>query len=145
MGSSMFPWDSIFKDRRVIAGACALSRNGLTTISPGYLQVFTAEEDFDGFSFGVGMYIYRDPIDYDNFVTPMKTNSNLLLPSRERSVVEFILVDRWCDEGTLIEALKSYKQWEENYTKLYHAAEFYGLSEKKLKYWIREAETDVEI
>lgn len=143
--SKMFPWDDIFKDKRVLAGACALSRRGLTTITPAFLQLYTNDVKFDGFSFGVGMYIYKPNLDYLNYVTPMSTNKNLLLPSRERAIVEYLLLEKWCDEGTLIEALKTYQLLVDDYTELYRVAEFYGLSADKLEYWMYEAETDEEV
>lgn len=143
---SNFYWaDRYVTKPSVICGQCALARNSLTTQNTVHLDLFTILPEIDGVGASIVTYIYRNPIDYDNYVAPMDTNENLLLPTKERAIVEYILVERWCDEGTLIEALKTYLEWEENREKLYEVADFYGLPRETLDYWIHEAETDEEV
>lgn len=140
-------YDKEVKSKHVIFGQCALARNGLTTQSTVVLTLLTDYKELDGIGTAVVTYYYKENIDYINYVHVMNTNSLLLLPTKERSIVEYIQCEKWCDEGTLIEALKTY-QFSPAFTgkdKLYEVADFFGLARKELDYWLKEAREDYEV
>ena len=140
------PWDNLIEDRRVLCENCALARNGLIVFNCDHLDIMTDREDFDNFDLAyVTFYFYND-IDYENYVAPYYTNENLLLPTRERAIIDYARNETWCDEGILIEALKNYLfQYRDDLSVLFEVAKFYNYSEDKLRYWLEEAEVDEEI
>lgn len=142
-----FIYDKEVSKTKVLCGICALSRNGLTTHNPTVLDMFTDIPELDGVSVTIAKYFYKSPIDTEHFVTPMETNPMLLLPTPERAIVEYIQNEKWCDEGVLIEALKTYEFRDDicSLSLLYEVAEFFGLSKDILDYWIIEASEDEEI
>lgn len=140
-----YVFDSYVKRRSVICGQCALARNGLTTQNPTHLDVWTSIKEIDGVDAAIIRYIFNDKIDHVYEVHPMMGNSNLLLPTRERAIVEYVLCERWRDEGTLIEALKTYLWNFNDLPHLYEVADFFGLNKIELDFWINEAITDEEI
>ena len=82
--------DKEIKTPVVICGICALARNALTYTPGGHLDLFTKYEELDGLDLAVITYYYNPNIDYTNFVRPMETNPNILLPSPERAIIECI-------------------------------------------------------
>lgn len=142
---SSFLWDSMVKDKRVLCSGCALARNGLVTQTPVYLEMFTDREKYDGFSLGVGRYLYNPDIDYVNYVCPMDSNRLILLPTKERAIVEYVKFEKWCDEGLLIEALKTYDEYKPDYDLLFFVADFFGVASGVMKQWIIEAREDMEV
>ena len=144
-----FQYDNEFKDnkRRVLCGQCALARNGLTTQNSVILDVFTEHSELDGLDLHVMVYYYNPSIDYEHWVTPSPTNPLLLLPSPERAIVEYVKNEKWCDEGTLIEALKTYelRKTITNLPLLYEVAEFFKVPKETIDYWLNEARTDEEV
>lgn len=145
MSNELYWVDKNVKKPSILCNSCALARNGLIAQTGIHLDLFSQLKDAEALDAGFVTYYYNENIDYDNYVTPMKTNSNLLLPTRERALVEYLLLEKWCDEGTLIEALKTYKLLEGVYDRLYEVADFYKLPRETLDYWIHEAETDEEV
>ena len=142
-----YPYDKLLDDHKyVICGFCALARTGLIVFPSHVLCCWTQYENLDGLD-AIGIqYQYNPAINYEYDVIPMHTNSLILLPSKERAIVEYILWERWCDEGLLIEALKTYGfQKDGDFSKLYPAAEHFSLPKKSLDYWIQEALTDDSI
>lgn len=141
----MGKYDYLITERHVLCAACALSRNGLTSHSTQHLCLQTPYAEIDGTCVVYITYFYCKNIDYEYFVTPETTNPLILKPTKERAIVEYILNEKWCDEGILIEALKTYLQWFRNDEELYCVADFFGLDRKTLDYWIKEALEDAEV
>lgn len=141
-----FKYDNELKDDidRVICGVCALARNGLITQNADILDLFTPFSNIDGINLHIINYFYKDNIDTEHWVSPMSTNPHLLLPTSERALVEYILNEKWRDEGVLIEALNTYFLWKSDadISELYRVADFFKLSRNELDYWIKEAKED---
>lgn len=142
---SKFNFDGLVQKKCVLANVCALARNSLTTIEANKLGIWTKLKELDGIDFGAVTYYYKKGFDTEHYLAPAKTNPLILIPTPERAIVEYIQNEKWCDEGTLIEALKSYLFRYGNTEKLFEVARFFGLSEEHLSYWITEAEEDEEI
>lgn len=142
---SLFGFDSLIKERRVACGICALSRAGLLSHSPKHLDLMTSYPEYDNFSFAYISYYYNPKIDYDYCLKPSPVNPLILQPSKERAIVEYILNEKWCDEGVLIESLKNYVDYFRNDELLYDAADHFGLDHSVLDYWINEAINDEEV
>lgn len=142
MSNEYYTIDREIKSPVVVCNICALARNGLTYESGKHLDLFTKYKELDNLCLSVINYYYNPNIDYINFVEPMETNPNILLPSPERAIIECIKFIKNMDESILIEALQNYKLWHKNYDKLYNMADFYDVSKKELEYWINEAEDE---
>lgn len=137
--------DKEIKTKVVICGNCSLARNGLTYYPGKHLDLFTKYKELDNLNLSVITYYYNPNIDYTNFVTPMETNVNILLPSPERAIIECIKFIDIVQEDILIEAIQNYKLFYKSYDKLYEMANFYNLPKKELDYWIYESENDYEV
>lgn len=135
-------YDNNYTKIAVLTGACALTRNGLTTGSLQHLDIQTDIESLDGAQTIPCSFHYNAVIDYVYELTPSRSNSLLLLPSKERALIETLAHLNWCDEGILIEALKSYLLWFRDDKKLYSCAEHFGVSKETVDYWINEALND---
>lgn len=140
-------YDKEIKTPHIICGQCAIARNGLTTQNYIHLDVYTTFRELDKLSLAVLTFHYKEKIDKEHYLRPMITNPNLLLPIPERAIVEYILDEELCDEGTLIEALKTYLGIPHRCSLelLYEVADFFGLQKDTLDDWILEAETDEEV
>lgn len=123
----------------VLFGASALANAGLTTMTTDAITVFTKIKSVEGF-WGIARFVYiEDDIDYTNFVTRGKTHPHILIPTKERALVESIKYIDKCDEGFLMEALDTYVNWnKEDVSKLEEVAEFYHVSKETVHYWINE-------
>lgn len=135
----------VTKNPHVLCGPCALTRAGLTTYSSDLLFLQTPYLEMDGVCTIYITYYYYSNIDYEYCVTPSDTNNLILIPSRERAIIDYLRCDKWCDEGILIEALKSYLAWFKNDKKLYACADHFGVPRETVDYWINEALTDEEV
>lgn len=136
----VYPWDKEFKERYVICGVCALDRCGLTSGSGATLDLFTKYKELDGLDCVAFRWVYNPSVNYEDFLKPMETNPNLLLPSRERAIVESILFSHRVDEGVMLEAIWRYGWQVDSLARLYEVAERFGLPRGDLDYWIKEAE-----
>ena len=88
---------------------------------------------------------HNENIDYEYKVHPSNTDQLILVPSKERALVEYIKNEKWCDEGILIEAMKTYLMWFRNDTELKEVADHFGLDWNTIEYWIKEALEDEEV
>lgn len=146
MKNSDLHYDCIVTSKIVLCGCCALVRNGLISWDGGlHLDMYTEIESLHKFNMVYAMYFYTKKIDYEYCVSPSSTNPLILVPTKERALIEYIRDDYLCDEGILIEALKSYLMWFRNDELLKEAAEHFGVAWETVLYWIHEAETDEEI
>lgn len=142
---TFYDYDSLADKKVVLCCSCALSRAGLTAYDPVHLDMMTQIKELDHFCMVYATYYYYPYIDYEHWITPETTNPLILKPTKERAITEYILNEKWCDEGILIEALKTYLQWFRNDSELYTVADYFGLNRTTLDYWIREALEDTEI
>lgn len=141
----MYDYDCVINERRVLCGECALNRVGLVHFNSDHLHLMTDQPDFDNFSMVYMTYFYYPVIDFTNWVSPCRTNKLLLLPTRERAIIDYLRCENHCDEGYLIEALKNYLEQFQDLPKLREVATFYDVPLETLDYWINEALTDEEI
>lgn len=135
----------ITEGKHVLCGPCALARAGLVTYSTELLYLQTPYRELDGVSTIYITYWFVETIDYDYCLECVAGNTHLLQPSKERAIVEYMVCSNWCDEGILIEALKSYLQWFRDDEKLYECANHFGVEKDTIDYWINEALTDEEV
>lgn len=140
-----FPYDACYKKKAIITGCCALERNGLIYASSAHLDLQTTFKELDGLQTCICNFYYNPEIDWDYLLCPMKSNPLLLLPSKERALIECIQHLDWVDEGFLIEALKTYLNWFKDDDRLYACADHFGVSRETVNYWINEALTDEEV
>ena len=131
--------------RCTLCGVCALAYNGLITYSVDHYDFMTAHKEIDGANLLYLSYYYSDTIDDTNFTRVDSNDPFILVPTKERAIVEYIKNEKWCDEGILIEALKSYLMWFRNDEELYKVAEHFKVPKETIDYWINEALTDEEI
>lgn len=131
--------------KHVLCGPCALTRAGLLTYSEDLLFLQTPYKQLDGVCTIYITYWYYDNIDYEHWVSPSRSNPLILQPTKERAIIDYLRNEKWCDEGILIEALKSYLMWFRNDGELYKVADFFNVERSVVDYWINEALTDEEI
>ena len=133
----------IFDDKDyVVCTSCALARNGLTYVNPAPLTVFTRHKSFHNKNFGLASFVYSEnEINTTDYVQAVPNNSHILVPTRERAIVESIIHLDGCDEGELVEAINTYITGKEicDMDKLYEVADFFGLARSELEYWIEES------
>lgn len=144
----MHDYDHLVREQSVLCGFCALARAGLTTFNNTILALWQDQVPrYDGINFGVVVYYYKEDIDYEHYLRADSDNPHILIPTKERAIVEYILNEKWCDEGMLVEALKNYLLVDPAYNMdlLLEVADFFGLDSKTLDYWIDEAINDKEI
>ena len=141
----VYKYDELFKERYVLAGSCALARNGLIMLSPTHLCLQVEDPSMNHFRTCVFEFLSPGKVDYEYALTPSPRNSNLLLPSKERTLVECILHPDWVDEGFLIEGLQDYLWLFYQEERLEEARKHFGLSKETLNYWLEEARNDKEV
>lgn len=141
----MMKYDYLVTEKHVLCGPCALARAGLTTYSTDLLFLETPYKRINGVSTVCITYWYYAKIDYNYCVTPGKVNPYILHPSKERAIIEYMSAKKWCDEGILIEALKTYLMWFRDDKKLYACADHFAVPRDTVDYWINEALTDEEV
>ena len=141
-------YDILFEDSKtpiVLVGEHALARCGLTTLHSEIIQAGTLFEGIDGIYNPIAMW-YQTPYAKMDFDTkPSPVHPNVLEPTKERALVEYIyLVDK-LEEGILIEGLKTYAfQKDGDYSGLYKMLDKIDVSKETLDYWIKDAEEDYE-
>lgn len=108
------------------------------------INLFTEIEDVDGIDFAVVVYRYKHNADTEHYLRKSPQNELLLIPTRERAIVEYIQGERYQDEGLLIEAIKTYLEESKDLELLYEVADFFSLDRKTLDYWLKEAKEDIE-
>lgn len=139
-------FDCIVTSKIVLCGCCALVRNGLISWDGGtHLDMYTEIKRLHKFNLVYAMYFYTPKIDYEYCVEPYFTNPLILMPTKERALIEYIRDEHICDEGILIEALKNYLLWFYNEDLLHEAADHFKVSWDKVLFWLHEAETDEEV
>lgn len=128
--------------RYVVCCGCALARCGLTYGNGEYLIVFTNEPELNNFDSGVAKFVYEKSINYEYLLEKSEYNEKILLPEKERAIVESILHIDCADEGELCEAIHTYLNSPViNGSKeaLYEVADFFNVDRKQIDYWITES------
>ncbi len=131
----------------VMALATASNRRGLCYFNSNYLQLLTDKEQLDRLQLATCEYIYYPNLDRVHYVEPSAVNPGLLIPTRERAIVDYIkLLEEYGDEGILIESLQSYLyNFSKDLPKLYEVADFFQLSRDSLDYWLEEARNESDM
>ena len=138
----MISAEDLIEEKTVLCGSSALSFAGLIMFNTTHYTLQTSEELLHNSELYFITLKYNQTIDYGYKVAPSKSNPMLLLPTKERALVECIKHLDWVDEGLLIEGLKNYimQFWDEK--ELYEVAGHFGLDRGTLEYWLEEARND---
>lgn len=125
----------------VVAGESALARTGLISLVTDFVGCWTPSPILGKIqTIYVGYYF--NPLYGEESTKPSRYNFNILEPTKERAILEYIKWIEYFNEGYLIEALNTYGY---DYSLLYEKAPEYGVSKEDLDYWIKEAKEDVEV
>lgn len=140
----MISAEDLIEEKTVLCGSSALSFSGLIMFNTTHYVLQTSEKLLDNSELYFITLKYNRAIDYVYRVVPSKSNPMLLLPTKERALVECIKHLDWVDEGLLIEGLKNYimQFWDEK--ELYEVTDHFGLDHETLEYWLEEARNDYD-
>lgn len=134
------------KDAVVLIGEQAFWRAGLTTCISNHLQCSTLVTGITGIRTPyVTWYFNPNANRYDHTV-PSKKHPNILQPTQERALVEYMEFHDYFDEGILIEGIQTYLfQHNDDYSALIEEAKFWKFSTDMVEYWVSEAKEDYEV
>lgn len=119
----------------------ALNCNGMTTIRKKIIDVYAPNIYLDKINNRIYKFIYLGDIDYNNYVR--RYNDDLLVPTAERALVDYIRFEKIQDEGTLLWAMQDYLDSPNcDINKLYEVSDFYNVPREEVDYWINEAKTE---
>ena len=133
---------SNMKEPAVCIGEMAFIRCGLTTLLTDVLQLSTLVTGITGIHNLIAKWYFNPWADCYEFTKPSHKHPNILVPTRERAIIEYIIFKDYFDEGILIEGLKIYIQQNTDFTTLRDVAKYFKLKDSILDYWINEALTD---
>lgn len=140
----MISYDFAVTKQAVCCSSTALARNGLVMFDIIHLDLQTRKSELDKTNYSYFSLFYNSDIDYEYCVSKSVSNPLLLLPSKERAVVECIKHLDWIDEGLLIEGIQNYIRNFWNKKLLYEAAAHFKLPEDELEYWLEEARNEYD-
>jgi len=133
----------------VVCAESALWRAGLSTQMSVHLQMWTTFVELHDVDNGYIRLYYKYKLDKETGVTPHAKYPWMLIPSKERALIDMISQNQFFNEGSLIEGLQEYLRFEDNPNKLYEMGErlslgidFFDATKDKIDYWIKEAEED---
>ena len=140
----MISYDFAIDKQTVCCSSSALARNGLIMFDTIHLDLQTGKIELDKTNYAYFSLFYNPNVDYEYCVVKSPSNPLLLLPSKERALVECIKHLDWIDEGLLIEGLRNYLDnfWDKKL--LYEAAEHFELPMEELQYWLNEARNEYD-
>lgn len=144
-GKYLISYDFAVDKVVVCCSSTALARNGLVMFDVIHLDLQTKEKELDKMSFGCFKMFYNSTIDFKYCLTESPSNKLILLPSKERAIVECIKHLDWIDEGLLIEGIKNYIAYFWNEKLLYETAKHFDVPRETIDYWIEEAKNDYEV
>ena len=138
----LYPYDNILNG--VMTLSSAANRVGLCYFNSWFLDLATDNYELDGIRFPMCRYIYYPDLDREHYLVPSASNPDLLIPTRERAIVDYIkLQENYGDEGILIESLQTYlADYSIDLPKLYEVAAFLKLPREELDYWLNEARAE---
>lgn len=125
----------------ILAGPCALMRNGLVSFISTVLDCWTLKTGISGLDNLIVRY-YFNPWATKKFDTvPSKVCGNILVPTAERALVEYVLFHEYFDEGLLLEGLNNYLSKDGcNKNRLFEEMDkFIPERVDWLSYWINES------
>lgn len=142
--SSFNKFDKYIEDPKIVCGSTSLARNALIYAGADNLNLQTSRQRYNGMNVGMFTLHYNPDIDWKYELKPSETNPLLLLPSKERAIVECIKHLDWVDEGLLVEALKNYlwRFYDADGEKLYKVAKYFDVPKETIDYWLDEARND---
>lgn len=145
MRFNALPFDIMCKG--IVTLNTSVARNGLTYLAAAYLNLATDKKELSNIKTNSFRFIYYPDLDRLHYLVPSKNNPDLLIPTKERAIVDYIkLQDEYGDEGILIESIQSYlRDYEEDLPKLYEVADFFKLSREELDYWLNEAKEESDM
>lgn len=130
----------------VVAGECAFQRCGLTSHLSNIIQAWTLRLITSGIYNPIAMWYFSPFADKFFDTKPSIVHPNILEPTRERAIIEYIIFHDYFDEGILIEGLSNYLyENDDNPNKLFLEAEKFHCPKKLVDYWIKEAREDCEV
>ena len=131
---------------RICSGECAFWRSGLTTQYISGLQCWTLCPGINGIYSPIVMWYFNPWGDKTFDTTPSPEHPNILQPTRERAICEYIIFREYFSEGILIEGLQTYIRETDNYRERLHEAMTHIPLQKHdwLDYWIQEALEDTQ-
>lgn len=136
-------------ETHVLCAESALFRVGLSTQASCHLSMWTEDVLLHGVSLPEYSLYYRYKLNKEAGLEPHKKYPWMLIPSKERALVDMISQSQFFNEGSLIEGLQEYLRFENNPSKLYEMGErlslgidFFDATKEKIDYWIKEAEED---
>ncbi len=140
----MISAEDLIEEKTVLCGSSALAFAGLIMFNTTHYVIQTCEAVLHDSVFYFITLKYNPEIDYDYCVSKSPSNPMLLIPSKERALIECMKHIDWIDEGLLIEGLKNYLEqfWDEKL--LLDAADHFKLPRKDLEYWLEEARNDYD-
>lgn len=132
--------------KHILIGEYAFSRCGLTTFMSPVLQCSTGYLGINGlYSYIVSWYF--NPMYNQYFETKPSPNCpNILVPSQERAIMEYMVYHDYFNEGILIEGIQTYGlQHDNDWSKIYDLFKMKKFSTDIPDYWINEALNDYEV
>lgn len=140
----MISYDFAIAKSAVCCSSTALARNGLIMFDAIHLDLQTGKAELDKTNYVYFSLFYNPNIDYEYCITKSPSNPLLLLPSKERALVECIKHLDWIDEGLLIEGLRNYLDNFWNEKLLFEVAKHFNLPAEELEYWLNEARNECD-
>lgn len=117
----------------LLSGLGALVWYGYTNMHKSFIGVASDNNSQVGFNLA-GMYIqYRETIDKENFVVRFEENPGLIVPTRERALVDYMRFEAPVeDDEHLMIGIDDYLR-DHDTSKLLEVAEFYGVKRQMEK------------
>lgn len=134
-------------DKYVLIGEQAFARCGLTTLFSPVLQCSTLSTGITGIWSPVVIWYFNPFADKYTHTKPSPVCENILEPTAERAIIEYIIFKDYFDEFVLIEGLKTYmfNNPKDYYERLLEESKIWHLPQDLLDYWIKEAVEDEEV
>lgn len=130
--------------KHILIGEQAFCRCGLTTLFSPILQCSTLYTKITGIWNPVVMWYFNPFADKYEHTKPGPVHPNILEPTVERAIVEYIMFHEYFDEGILIEGLQTYLNQHTDLSALYAEAEYWHLPKSWVDHWIQEAIDDCD-
>ncbi len=115
----------------VLTGLGGLVWHGMTNMFTNFLDIAVTDKTLDGIRLYGAYFTYVTELDTENFLAPCEYNSKILIPTRERALVDHmrfgIAVE---DDEHLMIALQVYLDTGGDAEDILKVAEFYGVREQ---------------
>jgi hypothetical protein len=113
----------------ILTGLGALVWYRMTNLPSNFFDIAVTDKELDGIKLFGAEYVYVPDLDVENFLIPCEYNQTILIPTRERALVDYmrfgIAVEE--DENLMI-ALQEYDiLFNGDFSKVLAVAEFYGV------------------